>query len=82
MVRSLAIASDDSKLFSGSMDCSIMIWDLQSFATVGKLLGHSGWVRSLSVTPDGLTLYSGSADRSIRVWDLTKLKRVAVFNGH
>jgi WD40 repeat protein len=41
------------KLFSGSYDCSIRVWDLTTFRRVRSLHGHTDAVRSLAVAGRG-----------------------------
>ena len=62
-----ALAVSGSKLFSGSRDYTIRVWDLEkNYAHVKTLKGHANWVRALAVS--GSKLFSGSRDKTIRVW--------------
>ena len=65
-VECLAIAG--RKLYSGSEDRTIRIWDTDTYEHIATLRGHTNWVRCLAVV--GSKLYSGSYDRTIRVWSL------------
>lgn len=75
-VLSFALASDERKLFSGSSDNLIYIWDLIADKKTGQLVGHNGSVRSLALTLDDQYLVSGSDDKSVRVWDLIEITQV------
>lgn len=44
-VMSLCVVGD--VLFTGSQDCSIMIWDLNNLQYIGSLPGHKGFVKCL-----------------------------------
>ncbi len=65
LVCSLAIW--DGKLFSGSYDNKIKVWDLKTGQCIATLTGHEKRVCSLVIF-DG-KLYSGSWDHTIKVWD-------------
>jgi F-box/WD-40 domain protein 7 len=63
----LALAVSGSKLFSGSEDNTIRVWDLEkNYAHVKTLKGHTRGVCALAVS--GSKLFSGSEDKTIRVW--------------
>ena len=59
-VVSVCVSADGSRLFSGSYDNTIKVWDVATGACVQTLDGHTGWVRSLCVSADGSRLFSGS----------------------
>jgi WD40 repeat protein len=73
---SLALSIDGTRLYSGSDDNSIKVWDLEAGKEILTLSGHTGNVRCLSLAADGKRLYSGSRDTTVKVWDLTQLERV------
>uniref|UniRef100_A0A7C9A1R7 [Myosin heavy-chain] kinase n=1 Tax=Opuntia streptacantha TaxID=393608 RepID=A0A7C9A1R7_OPUST len=90
-VNALALSSDESVLYSGACDRSILVWERQSdgggnMVAVGALRGHSKAILCLAVVSD--LLCSGSADKTIRVWrrsaGLDKSSHVclAVLEGH
>ena len=58
---------DDGKLYSGSYDSTIKIWNCSTDTLIKTLTGHTGAVMCLTIN-DGM-LYSGSWDRSIKVWN-------------
>jgi len=62
----MALAAVGTKLFSGSSDYSIRVWDTASHAHLATLEGHTAGVRALATV--GTKLFSGSDDKSIRVW--------------
>ena len=61
-----ALAMSQGKLYSGSDDNTIRIWDAESGNHLRTLQGHTDWVRSLAMSQG--KLYSGSDDKTIRVW--------------
>ncbi|KAF5838694.1 WD40-repeat-containing domain protein [Dunaliella salina] len=81
-VWSLAFHPDDTRLFSGSTDHTIKMWDVPSGKCLATLTGHTGMVLSVAVSPDGRTLASGSEDASIKFWDVETLRSRATLTGH
>jgi WD40 repeat protein len=73
-VTSLAFAGE--KLFSGSEDKIIKVWEKGE--CTATLQGHGGGVASLAVA--GEILFSGSFDRTIKVWK--KGECTATLQGH
>ena len=67
---SVAFSPDGGQLASGSRDCTVWIWNLQTGAVLQVMTGHSGAVQSVTYSPDGKLIASGSDDNSVRVWDV------------
>ncbi len=63
-----SLAAFDGKLFSGSLEMTIKVWDLKTGQCTATLRGHEDSVYSLAIF-DG-KLFSGSYDGMIKVWDL------------
>ena len=57
-----------NKLFSGSRDHTIRVWDADTHAHVATLQGHTSDVMCLTIYKN--KLFSGSNDSTIRVWNL------------
>jgi hypothetical protein len=64
-VLSLALSSDGKRLFSGSNDQTIKVWDLEKGKEALTLHGHAAEVSSLALSSDGKRLFSGSGDQTI-----------------
>ena len=69
-----------NKLFSGSSDGSIRVWDADTHAHVATLQGHTDSVFCLTIYIN--KLFSGSHDRTIRVWDADTHTHVATLQVH
>src|SRR5262249_1998539 len=69
-VVALVMSADGKRLYSGSYDKTIKVWDLDAGNEILTLRGHTDSVTSLVLSPDGKRLYSGSKDTTIKVWDL------------
>ena len=64
-----------NKLFSGSNDSTIRVWDADTHAHVATLEGHTSSVWCLTIYKN--KLFSGSIDHTIRVWDADTHTHVA-----
>ena len=69
-VFSVCVTADGSRLFSGSMDKTIKVWDVATGACVQTLQGHTDSVWSVCVSANGSRLFSGSSDNTIKVWNI------------
>ncbi|CAN1152197.1 Protein JINGUBANG [Linum perenne] len=87
-VNALTLNDDESILFSGSCDRSILVWEKEDSANhmsvTGALRGHGGAVLCLINVGD--LLLSGSGDRTVRIWRRGKCDGkyccLAVLEGH
>ncbi|MBI5954301.1 MAG: TIR domain-containing protein [Chloroflexi bacterium] len=76
-VTSVALSPDGKMLASGSVDKTIVLWDMEAHQQLGEpLRGHSDSVTTLAFSPDGKTLASGSADKTVIFWDVEKHKQL------
>lgn len=81
-VTSVAITPDGKLAVSGSWDCMIKLWDIESGRCIKSLEGHTRDITSIAITPDGKVAVSGSWDRTIRVWNLQSGECLCTFRGH
>lgn len=83
----------DGKLYSGSVDRTIKVWDCTNYVLITTLgtsrganngdnrgQGHRGSV--LCLTIDNSILYSGSSDKTIKVWNCRTYHLLATLRGH
>ncbi|HOM65627.1 MAG TPA: protein kinase [Ignavibacteriales bacterium] len=67
-VLSIDISKNGRKFASGSLDESIILWDIQLVEYV-KTKGHNDVVRQVIFYPKGEALVSCSRDSSIKIWE-------------
>ena len=81
-VRAVAVTPNGKYAVSGSDDCTIRIWSLETGKLVRTLEGHNNWVRAVAVTPNIKYVVSGSYDHTIRIWNLETGELIRVLKGH
>lgn len=67
-IRSMAVAPDDSRLFLGLHNGTILSLDLENPRDIVEFKGHTDVVTTLSLDASGKRLASGSWDRTLRIW--------------
>ncbi|NWI84530.1 WDR31 protein, partial [Pitta sordida] len=69
-VTKVTSARDSNRVFSGSRDRTVRMWELQGTPGPRQLFpGHDLVVTGLAVSPDGSQLCSGSRDNTVCKWD-------------
>lgn len=78
-VLCMAFTPDSQVLITGSMDQTLIVWDVSRGmhdVVLGlkehTLRGHAARISSVSVSPDGSYFVSGSDDGEIRLWNTTQ----------
>jgi len=67
-------------LFSGSLDNTIKVWDIETGKTTNTMFGHVEGV--WSIANDRLRIVSSSHDRTIKVWNREDGKCMSTLVGH
>eukprot|EP00944_MAST-04C_sp_MAST-4C-sp1_P009006 g9006.t1 len=57
----------NERLFSGSADNTIRVWNPKTGKCVDTLKGHTGYVHCIAYDPKNDRLFSGSGDKTIRI---------------
>ncbi len=81
-ISAVAMTPAARHALSGSEDCTLTFWDLQTGQLLRTFTGHEAAVRDVSMSPDGRLALSTSGDRTLKLWDLEtgQLRRTLV--GH
>ncbi len=73
LINRLAWSPDGKILASSSSDCTIRLWDKETWETgkpIKTLEGHSSFVNDVDWSPDMGFLATGSDDKTIKLWDV------------
>src|SRR5260370_34116492 len=77
LLSALKHRSESLKIELASIDCqpnkdkkSLHSSQIEEFALLHTLKGHSGAIRSVAISPDGQLLASGSEDHTLKIWNL------------
>jgi WD40 repeat protein len=78
-----AVLSDGkkSRLVSGSHDCTLRIWNVETGNCELILNGHTDWVRCCAVLSDK-RIVSGSDDKTLKIWNAETGKCEMTIEGH
>ncbi|XP_026477614.1 uncharacterized protein LOC113383572 [Ctenocephalides felis] len=66
------LKSKYNRLITGSLDCNLILWDVETGSELFLLGGHLAPVRRVDVSGDGSTCVSASDDGTIIVWELKR----------
>jgi WD40 repeat protein len=80
-VTSVAFSRDGQSLAAGTVDRTIVVWDVASGKMRSRSAGHNGVVRYVAYSPDGRTLASASFDGTARLSDAATGKEIAIVKG-
>ncbi|KAK7683901.1 cytosolic leucyl tRNA synthetase [Cerrena zonata] len=79
-IYSTALNFQTKRCYSGSMDSSINVWDIEKGELLYSLEGHSSLVGLLELSEDYLV--SAAADSTLRVWDPQSPENFSKLKGH
>jgi WD40 repeat protein len=80
-VSSVVITKDGRYSISGSLDCTLKVWNMATGQCVATLTGHTLGVICVVVSSDDQRVVSTSEDGGMFVWDLASGKALASFRG-
>lgn len=75
-----SIVTHKNRIYSGSYDQTIKIWDYLS--EIATLKGHTESILALAIDKEGTKLASGGEDRVIIIWDIIKFVKLKSLLGH
>ncbi|CAG9312930.1 unnamed protein product [Blepharisma stoltei] len=90
-VTCIALMPDNKKCISGSKDCCLIIWNLETmqkehiikgFRHDRKYGGHFDEIMCVAVSDDSKYIASAGKDRIVRIWDGQTYTSVENFKGH
>ena len=77
---SISFSSDVTKLYAGSYDESVMVWDLATGTTIATRKPEL--FERVAFSPDRTMFATGSQDGNVRLFDMSTGEIVSTFEGH
>lgn len=75
VVTKVSVLSGDTQAVSGSLDCSVKVWDLEQKTVLNSYQAHSGSVSCVAACPGNVNLFLSCAqDRRLLLWDRRNAK--------
>jgi WD40 repeat protein len=81
-VSAIALCRDGHHALSGSEDCTLRFWDLQTGQLLRTFAGHEAGVRAVALCPDERHVLSASGDRTLKFWNLETGQLIRTLMGH
>jgi len=67
-IRRLTLSPDGQRLFWGTWDGTILVWNVDDHRVGHSFAAHSDWISAIVVAPQNDWLITASYDHTIRVW--------------
>jgi WD40 repeat protein len=80
-VTCLDLSANKKLMASGSLDKTVIVWDVTTGAVVKKFEGHTWKINSVHFSKDGKYVVSACNDGETRVWNVETGNCVAIFKG-
>ena len=83
-VNCISVSPDGSSALTGSLDYTVMLWDIQSQKPRlnKRFVKHYGAVSTVEFLPSGNQALSGGDDATVYLWHLESRKLLHRFKGH
>jgi WD40 repeat protein len=82
-VRAAVVSADNKRLFTGSADKIVRVWNLADLKQPERqFTGHSAAVNAVAVSGNGQTLASAGDDATIRFWNQANGQQAALLGAH
>ena len=76
MILSTTFNSSGSVLYSGSIEGTVNVWEVESGHKVAEIKGHSRPVSDIKLSDDESSLVTCSRDTTLRIWDTGSLELI------
>ena len=81
-ILSSAFSASGKRLFSGSLEGGINIWDVSTGNLIDQWPAHQGPVNDIKVSGNGDWLVTSSRDTTVKLWGSKSGKLIRTFAGH
>ena len=81
-VTTIAYSPDGTMAISGSLDTTLILWDISTGAIIHRFTEHTDAINDVAFSPDGTTIVSASSDNTLIIRDVRDGDIIRVFEGH
>ena len=82
IVEDIAFSAKGHLLASGSDDCTVRLWDVDTGECLQVFEGHEDIIWSIAFSHNDNVLASGSEDKTTRLWNVETGNCIKIFTGH
>lgn len=68
-INSVVLSEDGQHVVSGSDDCKVIVWEIETGEIKYRLDNHRGGVRTVTFSHDLIYFASGGDDKTIKLWE-------------
>ncbi|XP_037297433.1 POC1 centriolar protein homolog A isoform X1 [Manduca sexta] len=81
-ITALYFSPNEQQIASGSLDNSVLLWDLRGTMRSYRFQGHDEAVMDVTFSPSGKYMASASRDKTVRLWVPTVTGSTGMFKAH
>ncbi len=81
-VKSIAFSRDGQCLVSGSLDGTVIIWDVKNYKPIRTLSGFNGEINDVAFNPVDNSIATATGDGTIKIWDIQTGECIHTINTH
>ena len=81
-VNALSFSPDETKLFSGSRDAHLNIFQLDNYDLISSIPAHNYAIYDIAFDPTGNYFATASRDKSVKIWDYNSLSVLERLEGN
>lgn len=81
-ISALDVSADGRRVLAGSLDGSLLLWEMDREKPAQSFKGHSQAIRSAAFSPDGSRVVSSSFDAGLSLWDAKSGQLLQRFPDH
>jgi WD repeat-containing protein 61 len=81
-VNALSFSPDETKLFSGSRDAHLNVFQLDNYELISSIPAHNFAIYDIAFDPTGKYFATASRDKSVKIWDYNSISVLERLEGN